>query len=338
MILSVTLNPALDVTYRVDRLVPGTATTVGEVRSRAGGKGINVARAAAAVAGPARVCATGLAGGPRGEQIRRGVAALGIREAFEPIAAESRQTVAIIGDRGQPTEFREPGPAVTPQEWDRFRDRFAVLAGQAQVVTMSGSLPPGLPEDAYAQLVGLARRAGARVIVDTGGMPLWLACTAGPDVVKPNEHELETIMVTAPFTVLEAGQSRNHHDQLGQGGRTARVLAAVRTLRGQGAAAVVASLGRSGSVAVGADGTYRVSHPRLAGNPVGAGDALVAGLALALANRGSLTPEGLKEASGLAMASVSGSGDVDPAEAGRLTEMVRIRRIFLDDQGERSDD
>lgn len=308
MILTVTLNPALDVTYWVDRLVTRSANRVREVRTRAGGKGVNVARVAAAVGGADSVCATGLAGGPRGEAIRKSVAALGVREAFAAIVGESRQTITIVPDDGQPTELREPGPAVTVQEWDDFARRFLVLAQDAAVVVLSGSMPPGTPPDAYATLVRAARQGGSRVIVDAAGPALWNACAAEPDLVKPNEAELGGIV-----TVVMS----NEKD----------VLGAARKLRDHGAGAVVASLGGAGSMAVTADGAVRVTHPEVTGNPVGAGDALVAGLALALASGGALGPAELARASGLAMASVAGSGDVDAAEAARLAAMVRTRRI-----------
>ena len=339
MILTVTLNPALDVTYCVDRLAVHSATRVQHVRQRAGGKGVNVARFAAAARPAVTVCATGLAGGLRGEAIRADVAKLGIREEFEAIAGESRQTVTIV-DGGfpappHPTELREPGPAVGADEWDRFLRRFGSLARDARVVVLSGSLPPGIPGDAYATLTHAGRRAGARVIVDTGGRALRSACAAAPDIIKPNELELGDALPSA---------WQDHSDTGGKpheaGGRRERVIAAARALRELGARAVVASQGHAGSVAVTADGAWRVTHPRIDGNPVGAGDALVAGLALAMAPghieaadpdrrfaSGQLDPAGLALASGLAMASVQGSGDVDPAAAERLAGLVRVRRI-----------
>jgi tagatose 6-phosphate kinase len=324
MILTVTLNPAIDVTYYLDTLVRNSGLRVDRVLERAGGKGVNVARVAAACG--ADVCATGLAGGRRGEQLRAG---LGIRDEFCSIEGETRQTVNIVetGRTGLPTELREPGPAVTAAEWDRFTDRFSALAAGADVVTMSGSLPPGVPAGAYATLTAVTRSVStARVIVDTGGEALRLACAAGPDLVKPNEGELLAATST-------------------EGGRLHRVLSGASSLRELGASAVVVSLGRSGSVAVTPDGRWRVSHDALTGgNPVGAGDALVAGLALdaglpagALlqagpglqAGAGSDWPGALKRASGLAMASVlaASAGEVDPAIAERCAGTIRIRKL-----------
>jgi tagatose 6-phosphate kinase len=330
MILTVTLNPAIDVTYYVDELVRQAGLRVTRVLERSGGKGVNVARVAAACA--ADVAATGLTGGRRGQQLRADVAEAGIHEEFCRIKGETRRTVNIVETErpGLPTELREPGPPISQAEWDHFRKRFKSLAAEADVVTMSGSLPPGVPADAYATLISVTRSvSAAKVIVDTGGEPLRLACAAGPDLVKPNEAEL---------LGATAADGRTRLD---------RVLAGAAGLRDLGAAAVVVSLGSSGSVAVTPDGRWRASHTAIpGGNPVGAGDALVAGLALSAVGiraAGSRADgswaagnwaagnwaQALRQASGLAMASVlaASAGEVDPAAAKRFAEHVRIREI-----------
>ena len=348
MLLTVALNPALDLTYVVAALVPGSAMRVTQVHQRTGGKAVNVARVAAAYGG--LVCATGLAGGARGQAVRAALGEAGIRDEFEPIAGETRQTVTIVdsGRGGHPTELREPGPTVTADEWTRFQGRYARLAAEASVVVLSGSLPPGVPEDAYATLTSTARAAGpASVIVDAGGAALRLACAAGPDIVNPNEREL--LAASGDGTVAGAGAGSGSGSGA-RAGRADRVLAAAESLRQLGASAVVASLGPTGSVAVTAAGRWRVRQPRLAGNPVGAGDALVAGLALGCARAAAADRTGagrtaadrtaadwtaadwarvLAQASGLAMASVLSptAGEVDPAEAARLAGQVRIRKI-----------
>lgn len=332
VILTVTLNPAVDVTYQVDRLVPRSAARVASARQRAGGKGVNVARVAAACG--ADVCATGLAGGARGELIVAWLTRQGMRADFEPIAGESRQTLTIVetgrgsagrgGAAGHPTELREIGPVVTPGEWSRFRKRFGVLVAEAGVVVLSGSLPPGVPEDAYATLTEPARAAGTPVIVDTGGAALRLASAAGPDIVKPNEGEL--LAAAGP-----GGEGTN---------RTGRLLTAAAALRELGAASVVVSLARSGSLAVTPAGRWRVSHERVHGNPVGAGDAFVAGLAVralgGAAEAGGIRGWGPRQwrpalvmASGLAMSSVLSecAGEADPGPAAALSEKVRVRTL-----------
>ncbi|WP_035855066.1 1-phosphofructokinase family hexose kinase [Cryptosporangium arvum] len=304
MILTVTLNAALDVTYRVDALIPHATHRVAEVSERAGGKGLNVARVLHGLGEPVR--ATGLLGGDTGARVRRLLGEAGLDEAFVPIGDETRRTVAVVD--GDATGFWEPGPVVTPDEWDAFRVRYAGLVGDATVVVLSGSLPRGLPADAYATLIAAARRAGVRTVLDTSGAPLSAALPARPDVVKPNLHELEEL-VGAP-----AGRGLVH--LAGQ----ARAL---------GAGAVVASAGADGLVGVTGDGAWQVRPPeRVAGNPTGAGDASVAALARGLRDD-SPWPELLTDAVALSAAAVAApvAGTVDPATAERFRTSVTVTEI-----------
>ncbi|GAA0232890.1 1-phosphofructokinase family hexose kinase [Cryptosporangium japonicum] len=310
MILTVTLNAALDVTYRVEALVPHTTHRVAEVSERAGGKGLNVARVLHGLGEP--VLATGLLGGDTGARVRRLLGEAGLGEAFVPIGDETRRTVAVVD--GDATGFWEPGPVVTPGEWDAFRARYASLLGDATVVVLSGSLPRGLPADAYATLIAAAREAGARTVLDTSGAPLSAALPARPDVVKPNLHELRELLADAPA------------DGRGAAGELVRLAGAVRAL---GAGAVVASAGADGLVGVTADGVWRVRPPeRVAGNPTGAGDASVAALARGLRDR-SPWPRILTDAVALSAAAVAApvAGTVEAATADRFRTSVTVTEI-----------
>lgn len=262
MILTVTPNLALDLTYEVTRLIPGATHRVGRVRQRAGGKGVNVARVLRAL-GATPVIA-GLAGGPTGTAIRAELAEAGFAEALTPIAGESRRTVAIVSEMdAEPTMFTEPGPVVSAAEWANLRARVAQAAAPADVVVLSGSLPPGVPEDGYAQLIQLVRDLGVRTILDTSGPALLAGLEAKPDLVKPNAAELRAATGLADD------------------------LAAARSLAGE-TTAVIASLGPGGLLAVTGAGSWRARPPlALSGNPTGAGDACVAALALGLATRAS---------------------------------------------------
>ncbi|GIJ45474.1 hypothetical protein Val02_23600 [Virgisporangium aliadipatigenens] len=184
MILTVTLNPALDITYGVDTLTRHGTHRVRAVAARPGGKGLNVAGVLRQLGEP--VHATGLLGGATGAE----VAGLldGVPHTFTPIAGTTRRTVTVVD--GDATGFWEPGPAVTADEWLSFVDAFAALLRDAAVVVLSGSVPPGVPADGYAALVVLARQAGVPVILDADGDPLRHGLAAGPDVVKPNAAEL----------------------------------------------------------------------------------------------------------------------------------------------------
>ncbi|MEU4879667.1 1-phosphofructokinase family hexose kinase [Streptomyces althioticus] len=305
MILTVTLNAALDVTYGVDSLRPRTSHRVGAVHRRAGGKGVNVARV---LAGQGRaVTVTGLVGGPTGALIRedlRGVP--GLRDELVPVSGESRQTVTVVsGDDGDATVFNERGPQVGPAEWRAFTDRFAELVRESSVVALCGSLPPGLPSDAYARLISRASRSGVPSVLDTSGAPLLDALDARPDVVKPNAAEL------AAATGCDDA------------------VAGAERLRALGARAVVVSSGPGGLLAVTPDGRRRAVPPeRLAGNPTGAGDACVAALAAGLAD-GAPWGDVLREAVALSAAAVACpvAGDVDSAAYERFRTTVTVEDL-----------
>jgi tagatose 6-phosphate kinase len=309
MILTVTLNAALDVTYAVDALVPHATHRVREVHARGGGKGVNVARVLAALGEDAVV--TGLAGGATGLAIRAGLAAAGLADATVPIAGESRRTVTVVAD-GDATVFNEPGPHVTAAEWRAFTERFTALAADADAVALSGSLPRGLPADCYAGLVRIARAAGAWTLVDTGGEPLHAALAAEPDAVTPNAAELARAL---PRPEPVAGVTPEE------------ALAGAEELRAAGARAVVVTLGVAGMVAVTDEGAWRArSGAVVRGNPTGAGDACVAAL---VAVRSRPWPERIRDAVALSAAAVLApvAGAVDLAAYRRLRSGVVVEGV-----------
>jgi tagatose 6-phosphate kinase len=299
MIVTVTLNAALDITYEVERLAVDDVNRVRSVAQRAGGKGINVARVLAGLGHD--VVVTGLAGGATGELIRLEARAAGLAVELVEIAAESRRTVAVV-QRSGATLLNEPGPPVSAPEWEQFRARFGELVADAEAVVLSGSLPETLPPDAYAVLVEEARAAGARVVLDADGEPLRSGVRAGPDVVKPNLAELQ-----ATTGIAELGP-------------------ACAALRNAGAQAVVASLGSEGLAADTADGRWRAEPPvTVAGNPTGAGDAAVAALAAGLV-AGTSWPELLAEAIALSTAAARAplAGDIDQPTYAAVRDRVRV--------------
>ncbi len=291
MILAVCLNPALDVTYDVDALVPGASHRVRSVRERAGGKAVNTARVLAQLSVEVGLC--GLAGGSRGSRLRAGLAGTGIEDRLTPVAGETRQTVAVVaGD--VVTVLNEPGPRVSAQEWQSLlADVERALPG-ARALVVSGSVPPGVPGDGYALLVRLARGHGVPCVLDAGGEQLGAALDEGPAVAAPNDTEAAEA-VGAPLTSPE------------------EALEAATRLSARSGGAVVVSTGRDGLVAAAGGRRWRVAPPRvLEGNPTGAGDALTAALALGLAE-GRALPETLADAVGLAGAAVVRpvAGEVD---------------------------
>ncbi|GAA2605233.1 1-phosphofructokinase family hexose kinase [Paractinoplanes durhamensis] len=283
MIVTVTLNPALDLTYAVDALVPYGTHRVATVAERPGGKGLNVARVLHQLGEP--VLATGLLGGATGTRVAELLRHEGVRSGFVRIGGETRRTVAVV-DGSDATGFWEPGPTITPAEWALFLAEFRELLGPATVVTLSGSLPPGVPLDAYAVLIAHAKRAGVPTLLDTSGPALRHGLLAAPAMAKPNAEELAAL---APGPVVAA----------------ARALAT---------GPVVVSRGAAGLVAVAHDEVWECAPPvPVDGNPTGAGDACVAALSRGLRDH-TPWPELLADAVALSAAAVAApvAGAFDP--------------------------
>ncbi|HEX3589292.1 MAG TPA: hexose kinase [Pseudonocardiaceae bacterium] len=295
MILCVAPSPAIDVTYRVAGLRVGGTNRVSEVVHRPGGKAVNVARVLTTIGEQALVLAP--VAGDSGAWFR---AELGLPAALVDAGVPTRRTLTVVDDAtGEATLLSEPARV---GDWALVAERYAELLPSADVVVVSGSLPFGAPPDAVAGLVRAARRAGKPVIVDTSGHALASAVAAGPTVVKPNAEELAELT-----------------------GR-ADPVAAVSALA-SGSVAVVASLGADGVLAADGSGRWR-AHPGkpLRGNPTGAGDALVAGLAAGLAD-GHRLPDMLTDAVALAAAAVlhPHAGAVDPTEVDRQRAGVVVQ-------------
>jgi 1-phosphofructokinase family hexose kinase len=290
VILTVTLNAALDTTYGINgELAPDRTHRVRTIATHAGGKGVNVARVLHSLGDD--VIATGLLGGRTGAHVQSLLDAEGVRNAFVGIEAETRRTVAITDAVGT-TGLWEAGPAVTAAEWTIFGSEVQQLLQSAEVVVLSGSLPPGVPRGAYADLIGMVRAAGIPAVLDTDGEPLQLGIWARPDLVKPNASELATLVGGSVDGVADS------------------VWAGLIALA-MGADAIVVSLGAAGVVLVTADSRLHASLPQpIAGNPTGAGDACTAALARTI---GQPWPDRLIDAVALSAASVPtpAAGTVD---------------------------
>jgi tagatose 6-phosphate kinase len=283
--VTVTLNPALDITYSVPELKTGT-THRPQVFAQAGGKGVNVARTLHAL-GRETVAILPL-GGFDGAVVRAELETGGVPHHVIPIGGATRRTVTVVetasGD-GSATAFNEAGPEITSDEWAEICAVVASLletatVDAASVLVLSGKLPRGLPDDAYAGLIMLADGLGVPSILDTEGSALLAGLAAGPAIVKPNADEL-----------LDAT------------GLPSPAQAVAELLR-RGARAVVSSNGPDGLTASTPDGTWRARPPRIAGgNATGAGAAAVAALAIGLAD-GTPWPDMLADAAALSAATV----------------------------------
>ena len=305
MICCVCLNAAVDITYHVDSLVPGTSHRVREVRARAGGKSVNVARVLKQLGSSPIV--TGFAGGRTGSAITEELVSFGVPHRMASTAAASRRTVTIVAE--STTVLNERGGPVTRAEWTRLRDDFGQVCRDFECVVLSGSLPTGLPATAYARLTEIAHDHGVPVLLDAEGEPLHDALQSRPELVKPNNVEVADLLGRPVESAADAAE-------------------AGRLLMQRGAGSAVISRGADGLVAVWRDGALsaRLAEP-VSGNPTGAGDALAAVLARHL-NENS-RPDTLREAAAVSAAAVARpvAGEFAADLAERLRPLVQIEEL-----------
>jgi 1-phosphofructokinase family hexose kinase len=263
MFLTVTLNAAIDKTLRVANLQIGRRHRCAPGDLQAGGKGINVARALRALHQP--VVATGLAGGRAGDMIVEDLTAGGIVHQFVRIADESRSSTIVLDPAGTQvaTEVVEYGPIVRPDELEKFSASYSYLLGGSEAVVLAGSLPREVPEDWYATALREARRQRVFTVLDSEGEPLRLGLGGEPDLVVPNQMEAEELVGFEFETTQDLVLALEQIVEMGARG--------VVITRDDGALALVRESGKPLFL--------RATVPLLeVVSPVGAGDALLAGL------------------------------------------------------------
>ena len=282
MILTVTLNAAIDKRYVVEGFRTGEVNRVKECTYVPGGKGLNVSKPASIYG--AEVVATGFAGGHAGAYIEDALKPFGIRSAFYHVDAESRSCINIWDEVNQvQTEFLEPGFTLTEEDFAGFEAKFRQLVQEAKVVAMSGSVPKGLDGTAYQRLVKIVKDAGIPVILDTSGKLLEMGIEAIPTMIKPNIDENRMLTGKRCDDISE-------------------IIEAARAIHERGVKIVAVSLGADGSLAVGDDGIFRARVPKIdAVNTVGCGDSMIAGFALGL-SKGLPLEETLRLASAISAA------------------------------------
>ena len=215
MIITVTLNAAIDKTLAVPNFRLGHRHRAVEQTAMAGGKGVNVARALRALGQP--VIATGVAGGPTGTRIVEHLTEEGILNDFVRIREESRTSTAVVDPtNGEQTEINEHGPHVTEGELELFVDKLLYLAKGAAVCVVSGSLPRGVGSDLYGRLIEEMKRLDVVTVLDSEGEPMSIATRKGPDIVSPNELEAEGLV--GPRVLRRGGPP----DRRGRDGRAGR--------------------------------------------------------------------------------------------------------------------
>ncbi|KRM56514.1 1-phosphofructokinase [Lacticaseibacillus sharpeae] len=255
MIYSITLNPAIDYVIGLPKLELGLVNRLDTAIKLPGGKGINVSRILKEL--DIDTTAWGFTGGMPGRFIEEQLQALSLRTDFTRINGDTRINVKLKAD--QETELNAPGPQITDDEVAAFRARFNQLQ-QGDVVIMAGSIPAGLPESFYRDLIPLIHEHGADFVIDTTGQALLDTLPSKPLVVKPNHHELAELFGDAEYPDLQA------------------TVAAGRKLLGLGAKHVLVSMAGAGALMITADKAWHGTVPKGdVKNSVGAGDSMLAG-------------------------------------------------------------
>lgn len=309
MIYTVTLNPALDLAMEVQRIILGDTNRVNRSQNSPGGKGINVSRVARVLGVDS--LAMGFVSGPAGRFIEQAVNDLGIPDDFIHTPGQTRTNVIVV-DRSEHihTSFNERGPETDPRHLTELIRRLRRRARPGDWVILSGSLPAGIPRNAYAQIIDAVQKKGAKTVLDADGEVLRLGVAARPCMIKPNRYELERL-VGRPLA------------------DDAAILDAIDEVRAGGIEIVVASLGSGGSIAVSNDGAWRARSPEVEVNSaVGAGDSLVAGVVVGLSCGDSLAHAlRLGTACGAATALTPGTDLCHREDVDRLLLEVEIEEL-----------
>jgi 1-phosphofructokinase/tagatose 6-phosphate kinase len=314
MIITVTLNAAIDKSLSVPSFRLGRRHRTVERRALAGGKGVNIARMLKTMGQP--VIATGFQGGPTGTQIVAQLGEESILHDFVRIREESRTNTSVLDPTtGEQTEINEQGPTVEADEVEQFREKLLYLARGAAIVVFAGSLPRGLEPDFYAQLVRAVQKLDVMTVVDTDGEALRLAVRAEPDVVSPNVVEAEELV------------GHEFNDDADRAG-------AVREIVALGARSAVMTMPDGCWAQMLCDGSsrgYRVTVPHQDSvATVGSGDAFLAGY-VAAHYRGSPPSECLRfgVACGAESTGRLGAGLIDVREVDRLLTDVAASEVEL---------
>lgn len=265
MIITVTLNPAVDKTLRGSGIILGNVNRMEEVKNIAGGKGINVSKVLSSYG--YKVKALGFAGGYSGDMIMNAVTDMGIENCFTRIEGETRTSINVIGEDGYVTEILEPGPEVKEAEKQSFLDNYEKEIIDCDMVIISGSAPKGVESSFYVDLINIANKKGIKVLLDASGDNLKKGMYARPFFLKPNIKELESLVGKKLRTIEDVTQEA---EQLVEWG--------IKN--------VMVSLGSKGIVYAYMDGddikSIFMEAPKMkVVNTVGSGDCVVAAFAMA---------------------------------------------------------
>ncbi len=309
MIFTVTLNPAVDREMTVDAIAFDTVLRASDWRVDCGGKGFNVARMLKSL-GISSV-ALGFAAGKSGEMLNDKLRSLGIETDFVWVEGETRTNVSIVStDNGQYVKVNEPGPTITEADLTQLASKISDRVKPGDWWVLAGSLPPGVPQTYYTDLIRIIQSAGAKVFLDTSGEALRQNCAAKPLLIKPNDEEAHEL------TGLPVG--------------TGEEIAAVGVaISAMGPGNVIISLGKAGAVLVHDGKAWLAASPEIvAANPIGAGDSMVAGVVWGLSQGESMQDALCKGiACGAATASQKGTLVGTREQVDKLLAKVQLKEI-----------
>ena len=308
MIVTVTLNPAVDHTLDLERFVPGDTNRVRQSRIDPGGKGINVSRVLRELGRESM--AAGLSAGSLGRFVEHSLLEQGILCDFVHTKGQTRTNLTIVDETAHETTLLSyRGPEIDPRHVQTLESRLRRYISPGDWLVVAGSIPPPIEPATYARLIELGRELGAHTVLDADAEALAAGLTGKPDLVKLNHHEAERLL----------GDSLDDD---------AALPAAAEKMRAAGAATAVITAGARGAVAVSDEGTWWARPPEVAVvSAVGAGDALLAGMLLKLADG-----EGMEEAlrwgtaAGAAACLTTGTQLCRRADVKRILPDVRIEQ------------
>jgi 1-phosphofructokinase family hexose kinase len=264
MILTVTLNPALDITLTLNEFKPHDTNRIQTIQTDAGGKGINLSRVAAELGSP--TTATGFLGGDSGQLIRSVMLQQGVVDECISVNQETRTNFNIESGDGPPTTLNAKGAEVSADEWLALIAKVTALSSQANWVCLGGSLPPGVPSDALAILGHIAKQAGANLLLDADGPPMIQGLKANPDLIKPNINEAARL--------LNAELQNTNEDAT----RAANTLFDQLKAKGSQDPIVLISRGSKGAILKSSQGLFIAEPiPIQAKSTIGSGDSMLAG-------------------------------------------------------------
>ena len=319
-LITVTLNPAVDTAYQLDKLKIGKSTRTKNPLKSAGGKGLNVTRVATLLGED--ITATGFLGGSNGAFIRDQLEQLGVTDEFIQVQGETRQCLSFIDSEKNQTEILEEGPCISECEVKLFEEKIAKLlkdaseasggqeAGCSAVLAVSGSLPKGFVSGLYRMILAEAKKSGVKVILDTSGQALIDCIEDGPYLIKPNLQELEQVL----------GYRCQNEDE---------IWSAMEKLQEKGIKVVIVSDGENGSLVLYEDKHYRVSTAKIeAASAVGSGDSFIAGFAAGMVRGYSIEQTlVLASACGAANAMEERTGYINLDTVGALIEKITVDMV-----------